>query len=325
MAVDCSRCSGRIDELTDGRVPAWCPRCGADLRKSPVPEPAPDADVPYGAPSTAVAVAPAPARSGTIPRPSKAVRERPAAFDQSRALAVYEFSLEGYLHKVGPAILLVAIFASLAALGMGIAVSRPGAGATLPALLMAGLAVAFVFPVFLRYGKCIRRVEIFAAGIRWQGPEGTDRLAWADVEEVYRSEIIFNGFRTSELKLLGAGKEVAFDLALERFAEFATLVQERCAEVMRPRKLEEAGEGGARFGPVLIGPAGVSLDGWRVPWESIKRYAVTGGRLTIHTQGIGSKSIPLLGIPNYLVLLYLMGEFAPATVRRASGRPAPAD
>ncbi len=321
MAVNCFHCCGRVDETTHGRLPPWCPRCGADLKNSPAPAGAPDANFRDGSSTAAIAVAPAPPRSGIVPRPRRST-EQPVSFDESQPIAVYRFGLMGYLHTVGPAILLAAIFAAIAALLFGLAATRPGSGTAPPALLMVALAIGFIVPAFLPYGKRVRRVEVFADGIRWLGPQRAGRMAWTDVKAVYRSEIILNGFRKSELKILGTGGEVVFDLALDRFAEFATLVQERCAEVMRPGKREDAAEGGAEFGPVLIGPAGMSLDGWHVPWEVVTRYEVSRGRLWLHYQG-GSKCLPLHGIPNYLVLLYLMGEFAPPTLRRASGLPVP--
>jgi hypothetical protein len=218
--------------------------------------------------------------------------------------------------------MLVGIFGALALGAFALELTRPNAKTALPGLLMAGIAAAIGVFSFAGYGKRVRRVEVFADGIRWHGPDGVGRLAWADVEAVFRFEVVINGFPKSELKLVGkSGREVRFDRSLGRYKEMMDLIQGRCADVMRPRKRDEAAAGGADFGPVLVGPAGVSTDGWLVPWESIERYFIARGCLWIQFQGRGSKGVSLHSIPNYLVLLYLIGEYAPQHVRQASGLP----
>jgi hypothetical protein len=325
MVARCANCAEPIEVSSDGRLPPWCTRCGADLNKGATPIPASAARVPDWPTSSSVGIAPDLSRAATISPPRIAEPPPTEGFDESRLLAVHDFSLRGYLHKVGPGILIVVIFLALAGGAFALAIKRPGSGTVAPGLLMAGLAAAFLVYTFAGYGKCIRRVEIFAGGIRWHGPSGTGEAAWGSVEAVYRSEIVLNGFRTSELRLVGrGGREVTFDLTIERYRELAGLVQGCCDEAMRPRKREEAGACGAEFGPVLVGPAGVSIEGWLVPWESVVRYGISGGRLWFHFQGHGRKDVPLHTIPNYLVLLHLMGEFAPPVVREASGLPATA-
>jgi hypothetical protein len=254
-------------------------------------------------------------------------------FDETHPLAVFDFSRRGYRETVGAGIVFAVIIFAIAVGILGVGIAQARAGANTSNLLMAGVAVAlFVFMgvavlqyIFARYDKRIRRVEIFADGIRWHSSDGMQRLAWANVEAVYRVEIILNGFPQSELKLVaGNGREVTFDRTLDRYREMMSFVQNRCAEVMCPRKREEAGVCGAEFGPVQVGPAGVSTDGWLAPWESVERYSISGGWLWFEFRGRGRKGIPLGTIPNYLVLLYLLGEFAPAPVRAASGLPATA-
>jgi hypothetical protein len=243
------------------------------------------------------------------------------AFDDASPLAVFDFSLRGYSHKTGGAIILAGIFFGLAGLFVYLSFTPRGAGSTVPIVITTGLGIAFfVFP-FAKYGKRIRRVEVFANGVRWHGPEGAGWLFWRNVEAVYRSELVLNGLRQSEIKLVGGGREVTFDLTLDRYPEMAGLIQELCARSMRPRKREEAGSCGAEFGPLLVGPAGISIEGWLVSWDSVTRYVVKGGWLWFHFMGNGRKGIPLHTIPNYLLLLYLMGEFAPPAVRQASGLP----
>jgi hypothetical protein len=267
-----------------------------------------------------------PARPQAVPSADDPVRPLSAAgFDESRPLAVHDFSLAGYLHKVGPALMLALMFLALAAFAFCLAVTRPGSGTLAPGLLMAVLAVAFLFPVFAGYGRAVRRVEVFADGITWHGPRGTGRLAWQDVGEVYRSEVIINGFRKSVLKLVGGGREVAFDLTLDRYPELAGLVQARSAAVLRDRMRDEARTGSAGFGPVAVNAVGVSVEGESFPWEAVTRYEVARGRLCFQFHGrSGGRCVPLGAVPNYMVLLYLLGEFAPPAVREASGVIGPA-
>jgi hypothetical protein len=306
--VTCTNCGGLIEASSDGRLPPWCLHCGATVARE----------------NKVVSADAAVAQDGpTSPDVGSPARQAGAwlseDFDDTRAIGVYNFSLRGYLHKIGPGILMAAIFAALAAGGFFLALTRPNAGTTMPGLLMASFAVGFLVYSFAGFHKCIRRVEVFADGIRWQGPKGTGRLAWENVEAVYRSEIVLNGFRVSELKLVGrTGREVTFDLTIERYRELAGLIQGRSAESMRPRKREQAITCAAEFGPVRVSPAGVCVNGSLFPWESVTRCTIANGRLCFQFGGHGSQAVPLHTIPNYLVLLSLMDEFALAG-REASG------
>jgi DNA-directed RNA polymerase subunit N (RpoN/RPB10) len=302
MGIRCTSCGEIIEASSCGRLPPWCLSCGATVvnRTQTV--------------STDVATAqdgPASPDDGCASRQPDAWRSED--FDDTNPIGVYNFSLRGYLHKVGPGIMLAGIFGALAAGAFFLALTRPNAGTTAPGLLMAGFAVGFLVYSFAACGKCIRRVEVFADGIRWHGPKGTGRLAWEDVEAVYRSEIILNGFRVSELKLVGkTGREVVFDLTIERYKELAGFIQGRCAELMRPRKREQAMTCAAEFGPVRVSPAGVCVSGSLFPWQSVARYTISNGRLCFQFVGHGSQVVPLCSIPNYLVLLSLTDEFAVA-------------
>jgi hypothetical protein len=328
MAVQCKNCYRQFDDSSDGRLPPWCPRCGVDLARGAV---AVSPSMPPAAPISSVvraaaAVVGVPVRPPPVPATGGQAAVSPAVrFDESRPIAVHDFSLKGYLHKLGPALMLSLIFLALAVFAFCLAVTRPGSGTLAPGLFMAGLSVAFLFPVFAGYGKAIRRVEVFADGITWHGPGGTGRLAWQDVAEVYRSEIIFNGFRKSELKLLAGGREVTFDLTLDRYPELAGLVQARSAAALRDRMREEARTGSAGFGPVAVNAVGVSVEGESFPWDSVTRYEVAGGRLWFQLHDpVCRRCVSLHAVPNYMVLLYLLGEFAPPAVREASGVIGPA-
>jgi hypothetical protein len=325
MSAYCANCAEALD-LPGGRLPPWCPKCGADVTKDTLSAPAPAPRQPDRPAAPAAGISPTPGRSAQLSTGANTAPKSAASFDESQPLAAFDFSRRGYVETVGAGLLLAGILAVIAAGGFALEFARPNANTTLPALLMAGLAVGALAFTFAKHGKRIHRVEVFAGGVRWLGPDGVGRLAWADVETVYRFDVVINGFPKSELKLVTkSGREVVFDRTLDRYQEMMGLIQSRCAELMRPRKRQEAGACGAEFGPLLVGPAGVSTDGWLVPWESVERYSVSGGRLWIEFVGRGRKAIPLSTIPNYLVLLYLLGEFAPPQVREASGLPATAD
>jgi hypothetical protein len=244
-------------------------------------------------------------------------------FDESQLLSIHDFSLRGYLHgKAGAGLMLVAIFLGIAGLLFAAALKQPGSGTMAPGLLMAGLAAACLVFTFAGYPKRIRRVEVFAGGICWHGPAGANRLAWRNVEAVYRFEVIFNGLPTSELRLVGTGgRDVVFDRTIERFRELAAFVQGHCAALMRPRKREEARTCGTEFGPVVVGPDGVSIEGGLIPWEYVAGHVISGGWLWIQSRGYGRKGIPLHTIPNSLVLFDLLEEFAPAPVCESAGPP----
>jgi hypothetical protein len=317
MVIRCTNCAEPIEVPDGGRLPPWCLKCGATLSNVTTTASAPPAArAAQNGPAALASVA------DTVGAGRDTHRCSAEDFDDTQAIAVFDFSLWGYVHKVGPGFLLVGIFAALAAGGLLLDLTRPNAGTTMPSLIMAGIAVGFLVYSFAAYGRCIRRVEVFADGIRWFGPQGTGRFAWENVEAVYRSEIVLNGFLVSELKLVGRnGREVTFDLTLERFKEFADLVQRRSAESIRPRKRAEAEAYAAAFGPVYVGPGGVTVEGCLFPWEYVARYSVARGRLHLQLLGHGSKAVPLHVIPNYLVLLYLMEEFSTPT-REASGHAA---
>jgi hypothetical protein len=300
VVTRCTNCGELIKASSSGRLPPWCLSCGATVGKETKTVSSDDATVQNE--PTASEVDSDSRQPGVW---------RSEDFDDANLIGVYNFSLRGYLHKVGPGILLTAIFGALAAGAFFLAFTRPNAGTTTPGLLMAGFAVGFLLYSFAGYGKCIRRVEVFADGIRWHGPKGIGRLAWEDVEAVYRSEIVLNGFPISELKVVGkSGREVVFDRTIERFREFAGLVQGRCAELMRPRKLKQAVSCAADFGPVRVSPAGVYVGGSLFPWEWVARYSVSGGRLCLQFHGYASQAVALSTIPNYLVLFSLMDEFS---------------
>ncbi|HWB09050.1 MAG TPA: DUF6585 family protein [Pirellulales bacterium] len=308
MVTRCTNCGELIEASSSGRLPPWCLCCGATVG---------DATKTV---SAEVAVAQDGPESPHVGSPSRQPDAwRSEDFDETRPIGVYNFSLRGYLHKVGPGILLAGIFGALAAGAFFLALTRPNAGTTLPGLLMAGFAVGFLVYSFAGRGKCLRRVELFADGVRWHGPKGIGRLAWENVEAVYRSEIVLNGFPISELKLVGrTGREAVFDLTIERYGELAGFIQGRCAEVMRPRKREQAVTCAADFGPVRVSPAGVCVGGSLFPWESVARYTIARGRLCFQFGWHGSQAIPLSAIPNYLVLLSLMDEFAMAARQESS-------
>jgi hypothetical protein len=243
----------------------------------------------------------------------------PGVFDDSRPIAVHDFSLRAFSGKTGAYVLLIVVFVVIAGLLLLLSVTRPGSRTLAPGLLTLAIGVGFCFPPVAQYSRRVRRVEVFPGGIRWHAADGTGQLPWDRVEAVYRTELVINGFRRSEIKLVSGGGQVTFDRSLDRHAELANLIQSRSADLLRPRKRQEAAAGGAAFGGVLVGQSGVSLDGAFLPWEGIARYGVRAGQLWIQPHRGGIKAVPLLAVPNYLVLLYLLGELAPPAVREASG------
>src|SRR5436190_3789866 len=151
MFTRCAKCSAAIDMSDEGRLPASCPRCGANLGQNPG--------------TTHASAARMPERLCTSGNSDPSQTE---ALDETRLFAVHEFSLRGYLNgKAGAGLLLVFIFLGIAGLAFGVALMRPGSGMIAPGLIMLGLAAAFLVYTFISYPKRIRRVEVFADGIRW--------------------------------------------------------------------------------------------------------------------------------------------------------------
>jgi hypothetical protein len=319
MAIRCANCREAIDLPNNGRLPPWCPRCGINLNKDDSTFPEADLKLPA---SPVVASGPLTASSPTDSSSGTIANHRQAeGLGDSHALAIHNFSMRGFLQKVSPGIVIVVVFLGIATGMFALAIMRPAQGTTLPGVICVGIAAACIGFMFTVYAKCIRRVEVYADAIRWQRPDGVGRLAWESIAAVYRSEIVMNGFPTSELKLVATnGREVVFDRAVERFFDLAHFVQERCAQLMLPRNREEARNGGADFGPVRVGTVGVTIEGLLIPWESVANYSIANGWLRFQFQEHGSKGIPLHTIPNYLVLLNLMSELAPQ-VRKDVGSP----
>jgi hypothetical protein len=228
--------------------------------------------------------------------------------------------LAGFFQKMSPALMIAGIFLLIGGLLGSLAFTRPNAGTTAPALVMLAIAAAtLIYPVVI-YATGIRRVETFAVGIRWESRRGVGRMAWGDVEAVYRLELVINGFPKSELTLVGRGaREVVFDKTIDRFQELAGFIQGHCADLMLARKRSEARSGAADFGPIVVGLTGVSMEGWLIPWQSVTSFGVSRGWLWFVFEGRGQKGISLAEIPNYLVLLRLLAELAPPAVREASG------
>jgi hypothetical protein len=321
MAIRCASCSEAIELPDNGRLPPWCPRCGDYLKKSSATSPSAAPNVPaWTTTPAAVAVHSMASAAATTSRTNTG-DGRAQSNDETRVLAVHDFSMRGFLHKVSPGIMIVVIFLALSAGMFALAIRRPGQGTTMPGLICAVIAAAVIGYMFTLYGKCIRRVEVFANELRWLGPDGLGRLSWDNIANVYRSEIVLNGFPTSELKLVARdGREVVFDRTIEQYFDLARFVQERCAQLMLPWMREEARESSTDFGPVRVGAVGITIDGLLIPWESVANYSIANGRLWFQLRECGSKGFPLHTIPNYVALLHLMSELAPQ-VRKGAGLP----
>src|SRR5208282_3321859 len=144
MAIQCTNCSETIDVSSTGRLPPWCPKCGEYLNKSATTPSGSAPKMPVQ-PATPVAVGVLPVDSPTATSAGmNADPGQSAGFDETRSLAVHDFSLRGYLHNVGPGILLAGIFLAIAGGMLALAISRPDQGTTVPGLISAGIAAAFI-------------------------------------------------------------------------------------------------------------------------------------------------------------------------------------
>jgi hypothetical protein len=226
-------------------------------------------------------------------------------------VSVHRFSLVGLLSRYGPFVLLFGLFAAIGLALLALAIARPEGLTILPGLIC--LAVALVCLGGPLYGFVRRhtRVEVSPEGLRWQGPH-SGSCSWNDIRTVYRTEKIINQtFRLTELKLvLTNGEVVSFNHSLTDYDRLAEAVQQQAARALLG-PLRQAASSQAEFGPVMLSPDGITIQGELLPWQDIQQHTVFNGSLLVSTikyPGWQGKFVALSEIPNYLVLLQLLDE-----------------
>lgn len=255
------------------------------------------------------------------PKPAsvKAPTKKVAAVNKADApTPQHEFSLGGFFSLYAPHLILTCIFAALGLFGM--IAGRSRAANDLFAVGVIALVGSFgpLIPLVLAALKTIDAVELDHQAIGWKDAAGDHRLTWQEIKEVYRRELVRNGFRTAELKVVPiAGDPVTFNRSLSNYEQLADTAQSHHAAVWLSTRQAEVEQGGATFGPIVVRPDGVIVEGEVILWDALEQYALLRGYLCFVTprhRGKAMKMVAVKDVPDYLLLMHLMEHYGkPAT------------
>jgi hypothetical protein len=230
----------------------------------------------------------------------------------------HEFSVSDFLSQYALHLILTGVFAAL-----GLFAMISGRGRAANDLFAVGV-VALVgslgplVPLVLAALKTIDAVELDHQAIRWKDAAGDHSLTWQEVKEVYRVELVRNGFRTARLMLVPiAGDPVTFNRSLSHYELLAETAQSNHAAVWLSTRQAEVEQGGATFGPIVLRPDSIIVEGEVILWDALEQYALLRGYLCFVTprhRGKGMKMVAVKDIPDYLLLMHLMEHYGkPAT------------
>ena len=177
-----------------------------------------------------------------------------------------------------------------------------------------GIALTILLFVAGRF-LLVRRVRVDCEGVSWDGVLGSSFRAWDQIKTVWREESILNRrYRTRRITLkFTSGGSVSFDQALTDFSTLAETIQEATGRLLAPlsrHRLKQDGE--VRFGAVTVHPDGLTMRGKFFPWNGISRFDIGNGHLVLYKsprpKSGGDRGIALREVPNYHVLLELLGD-----------------
>jgi hypothetical protein len=179
------------------------------------------------------------------------------------------------------------------------------------------IGVALLLFLFTRL-MSVWSVRLDDEGVTWFGPFGSRHRDWDEITAVYRTEkitIAQGRFPTRKLKLQFAdGGSVTFDQSVSDFAELADSVQLTVAELLGPAKRAELEEHGqVEFGPVTLRDDGILMQREFFGWDGLDTCKIFNGHLVAYgrprrTRYEGDQEVPLSAIPNYPILLDLLGK-----------------
>jgi hypothetical protein len=170
-------------------------------------------------------------------------------------------------------------------------------------------AVAFLGWLVWRFVSCPAFVRVYSDGLVWKHLGRETECGWEEVSEVYRSEQIYKGWHTGEMKLVFTdGGQVKFNNFLHKYDQLADSIQQVQTERLLPECKTILKEGSAvAFGPIEVGPDDVTLDEDSFAWDKLKKVALINGYL-VFRGGKREREIKLSDVPNYALLFALLAE-----------------
>jgi hypothetical protein len=166
-------------------------------------------------------------------------------------------------------------------------------------------------------------VRVHKEGLEWRKDGREHRRTWADVTEVYRTEIHMlqagarpnDWNRRTELRLVFAdGSEARFNHVLSNYNQLIGFVQKATTEHLLPRAREALHIGGVAFGAIRLTREGLSVGRDVFPFGALNQFYVGNGHLGWVDMGCFKHTFALKDLPNYMVLLTLLEE-----MRREAG------
>lgn len=243
------------------------------------------------------------------------------------------FSLRGFfsyhwLHlMLGELALVFAIPLSVVAVQEKDSLTFYGAIPFLVCLYAAGIAVnSYVFWSFFSYPTVVR---VNQQGISWERGGRKEAYQWERFQELHRKEVLLvhgkrpdkpsDWDRMSKLTIVfDDSTKLSLNHSLSNYNLLAKEIQGAATEVIWAKKETEVNQGEGRFGSVILRRNGVRLLNQDYLWTEIE-YSIYNGFIVLVPAGdtFSDKDrieIALSTIPNYLVLLGLMGKVGKAPV-----------
>jgi hypothetical protein len=156
----------------------------------------------------------------------------------------------------------------------------------------------------------VREAVLYPEGIVWRDAEGWNGCQWEDVRHVHRKEVVVKGLvQARHVRLAsGFGWDVTLEHTLSDWALLADTVQARVADRQIPEALDLFHHGETvEFGPMEVGPHGLTVAGSFFPWADLKRIDLRKGHLVLHpSDGRAVQAIPFGDIPDFLVFLKVL-------------------
>lgn len=175
-------------------------------------------------------------------------------------------------------------------------------------------ALYLLVQLAMRIRRRVVWVEVEAAGMRWSCCGETHQKRWDEVKSFHRKERLENGVEIGAVNVeFLDGSEMGFNRMLSHYDVVATGIQSFAAAALRTAKEQELATGKADFGTVTLRKSGFDYDGRTHEWADVD-YGIVRGHLAFVPVGAEmnpnniTTAIPLESIPNYAVLLDLMGR-----------------
>jgi hypothetical protein len=326
MAIECGGCKRHVLPDHDGRLPPWCPFCGASLKAAatvPAPPP-PRAVEPPSLPisaSTAGSVSPtsAPHRSG---KPTPEFLALDAAGPPEQV-----FHGSGWRR-------LVAWLVSFACFGLAAAIAygvmhQPNKNPQSGMLLGGFFALGGLLGLYVALTLGEISYLVYRDGLVEKRGSDAKSVRWDQILEIYQT---IHPAWTSYHIITGKGWNFELTGDIKNNAALGQIIEDRFIEARLPSALAELERGGTiRFGPLGVSKEALHFDmlseGWNRVTMSVDRNLepVQGTgvysqlmHLHVYTQAqTKAYKVELGKVPNFALFMELAGRICPASVREA--------